>query len=259
MLNQVAIPQTIEEMLENKKRGLAMLADAFKMFDNAREEIGQIGPYAFPSLAGPKMDMEEIIRYIDQRMWRLAFDRTGLLQIMDAKAVKEFEAGLEKKDAPAFTMDNIRTTYLHVYQQREELFSRGIVNIFRRLCREYKTNAEAAFRIPEGKIIVTWWAERSYGGKGLRIRYERQEEVNDLDRVIKILDGKQHIPQSLHTAINAAWGNDQVFEDDYYQFKGYKNGNAHVKFKRPDIIEKANELIHNYYNGNSVPDARRTA
>ena len=82
--------------------------------------------------------------------------------------------------------------------------------------------------------------------------YRSEAKINDIDRVFKVLDGKSHIPRSLEMGINGALIDKKIYEDDYYRIKGFKNGNMHIEFKRQDLLDKANLMIHKYYKGRAL-------
>ncbi len=72
---------------------------------------------------------------------------------------------------------------------------------------------------------------------------------------------KKHNPRELECAINARFeqclGAAAVYEDDYYQVKGSKDGDMHIEFKRADLLEKANKIIHDCYEGAALARGRR--
>jgi len=100
-------------------------------------------------------------------------------------------------------------------------------------------------------VIRSGVIEATFSG-GLQIKYDASAEINDIDRVFKVLDEKPHNPRELEGFINAALKLGEYFEDDYYKIKAFMNGNIHIEFKRPDLLEKANRLIHEYYQGEAI-------
>lgn len=133
------------------------------------------------------------------------------------------------------------------------MFRRGIVNVFRYLSDDYKTNSNEPFRIGR-KVVMTWMVGPSFK-RGLQIRYGMpSDKMNDIDRIIKTLDGKQFKPRDLEYAINTALEKCEVFEDDYYRVKGFKNGNMHIEFKRDDLLDGLNDQIAEHY-GNALAAA----
>ena len=68
------------------------------------------------------------------------------------------------------------------------MFARGLVDMFRILAGAYKTNKDAAFKMPK-KIIIRNVV--SCGPQGLVINYHHNSRIDDIDRVFKTLDGKK--------------------------------------------------------------------
>lgn len=245
----LAIPTTLQDMCDSRDRALARVKQAEDILASASDELDKIARYAMPYGASMRDSLSQIRKEMDRRLWSAAFDKTGFMQLMDAEAKRRFEADLDK-DPPAFTMDNVRSTFASLFQDAETMYARGIVNVFLRLSKAYKTNRKEPFKVAR-KAILGYMVESNYSG-GLRVGYYAQATVNDIDRVFKTLDGKQHQPRSLETALNAALQKGEVYEDDYYRIKGFKNRNMHIEFKRDDLLQKANRIIHDYYNGEAL-------
>ncbi len=257
MTTSLMIPKTLNDYVTARGKALGLFEHAVKALGDAEQVLKGCGLYGMPYDAKPRASLTEVTREVDRRLWRRAFDLTGLLQYMDAEARNSFEKDLEKAP-PAFELENIRTTLLDVYQKGDEMFVRGLVNVFRRLSKNYRSNDP--FKVAP-KVVMEYMVGLRFSG-GLELRgYSgaASERINDIDRVFKVLDGKQHQPRALETAMNAAFKDGDVFEDDYFKARAFKNGNLHLWFKRADLLEKANKLIAGYYNGSAVPDARREA
>ena len=208
------------------------------------------------------MSLDKFRENIDRRLWRLAFDKTGFLKVMDAQALSKFQNDIESR-APEFTVDNIQATFLTLYQEKDEMFARGLVNVFRGLAGYYRTHDDQSFKVGR-KFILEWTIETPWSSSWTpRIRYEKSATINDIDRVFKILDDQPHVERSLETAMNGAWSEwedagsvgQATFEDDYYRAKAFKNGNLHLEFKRPDLVDKANLVIADYYDGRALAKA----
>jgi hypothetical protein len=69
-----------------------------------------------------------------------------------------------------------------------------------------------------------------------------------------LLDGKP-VPENRHDlAVSLDTHIDKqrssaVFEDDYVSIRYFQKGSAHITFKRPDLIEKMNDIIARHYPG----------
>ncbi|MEQ8234288.1 MAG: DUF4942 domain-containing protein [Gammaproteobacteria bacterium] len=253
MQHNIALPTTIHDFIAARDLALERYTAARHVLEDAKHGLERLAPLAWPWEAQPRLSVDGFREDLDRRMWRIAFDLTGLMQLMDATARKEFDRSLEKSP-PEFTLDNIRATFLEQAQSADLMFARGLVQFFRHRSRTHETNRRDAFSIPR-KIVAPGWFCPAWNG-GVQIGYYRQEEINDLDRVFKTLDGKQHHPRELETALrDAVKDSGDVYEDDYFRIRGFKNGNAHIEFKRADLLEKANRIIADYHQGAALADA----
>lgn len=255
VFTQLALPTTLTDLLLARDDALRLIADARRSTEAARSLLDQHGRYLMPRGAQlPECDAR-VRCELDCSMWRRAFDLTGFKQLMDAEAVAEFEKSLHPKP-PEFTEANIRSTFIDLQSRAGEMFRRGVVNVFRHLSDDYRTNAAEPFRIGR-KVVMGWMVCKSFR-RGLQINYGRPaDKLNDIDRVFRTLDGKPFQPRALESAMNSAFEQLAVFEDGYYRAKAFKNNNLHLEFKRLDLLDKVNEQIAEHYADGALPDARR--
>lgn len=245
----IAIPKTLLDYIEARDRVIVLFRDAVRSIEAAQAECKKVGTYLYPANGNIEANEERFTQELDRALWRQAFNHTGFFQLMDKEAHADFDRGLRDK-TPAFTEANVRETFLSLAQESDLMFRRGLVNVFLRLSREYRTNEREPFKVGR-KIIMSYLFSPSFRG-GLCVRYGTEATVNDIDRVFKVLDGKKHNPRELEVAINAAMAEKNVYEDEYFKVRGFKNGNGHIEFKRADLLEKANLLIHEHYKGRAL-------
>lgn len=238
---EVMIPKTIEGLIKDRDAIILELNNMNKCKQRAEELCKQTGAYIFPvhQFRGYN-GIEHLTRDVDRRMWRQTMEISGFNKYMDKVARKEFADSLEK-NPPEFNVDNVRSTLLSSYNQADMFMKRGIVQLFRSLGAQYKTND--AFKISK-KIILRNWFTVFCGS--LSVNYNQEPEMNDLDRVVRTLDGKEfkehHFSQSMRKIISS-----MEYEDEYFKIKAFKNGNAHLWLKREDITDKINDIIAEYY------------
>ncbi len=244
---RLSLPVSLNDLLEARDQAIRLHNDARRLNEQVRETLSVVGSYLMPHGGEFKDSLERALIELDQSMWRRAFDLTGFTQIMDAEAVSEFERSLYPKP-PDFTDATIRATFIDLHQKAGHMFRRGIVNVFRYLSDDYKTNAKEKFRVGR-KCIMSCMVGPSFK-RGLQIRYGSGDRLNDIDRIIKTVDGKQFKPRDFEYAMNAAFEKQEVYECDYYRAKGFNNGNLHLEFKRADLLELLNEQIAIYYGEN---------
>lgn len=254
---QIAIPTTLTDLLLAREKALKLISDARRTLAMAEELLTQYGQLLMPH-SGQIRDCDESVRReLDRRMWSRALDLTGFRQLMDTDEVKSFDQSLERTP-PEFNENNIRATLIDLQIRSDEMFRRGVFKVFRSLSDDYRTNESEPFRI--GSKVVMGGMVRSAYSRGLCINDGHKnyggDKLNDIDRVIKTLDKKLFHARSLEMAMNGVFQDRGVYEDDYYRAKAFKNGNLHLEFKRPDLLDKLNEQIADYYTYNALADGR---
>lgn len=250
----LALPTTLDDLLQARDDAFRHIADARRSLEMASKLLAQHGRHLMPYGARLPGEEAEVRGELDDKMWRRAFDLTGFKQLMDAEAVAHFEKSLSP-NPPEFTEANIRATFIDLRLRSTEMFRRGVFNVFRYLSKAYRTNASEPFRIGR-KVIMGYMVGPST--RYLSVKHGKSsDKLNDIDRVFQTLDGKKFKPRTLESAMNAAFEQGEVFENEYYRAKAFMNGNMHLEFKRLDLLDKVNEEIAAFYAEGALPDARQ--
>lgn len=198
----------------------------------------------------PVKAMKAMTRNIDRRIWRDLMNKSGMLSLMDAQARDEWHKSLEKDDIPAISEDNILSTFEQLHQSKGEVFERGVINVFKGLSWDYKTNNPCYFG---KKIIVNNLVKYDKWGYSLSWGW-RRDQLADLERMLFLLDGKT-IPDNRHDVTIRLMDfirdnpRQQVFEDDLFTIRLFQKGSGHITFKRMDLVEKMNDIIAKHYPG----------
>ena len=245
IFTDIALPTTLTDLLQARQDALRLIGDARRCTDMAKELLDRHGHYLMPNSGMFRESPDRVRAELDSSLWRRAFDLTGFKQLMDAQAVAEFERSLQPQP-PEFTEANIRSTFIDLHGTARGMFQRGVVNVFRYLSDDYKTNRNEPFRIGR-KLVMTYMTDKAFGG-GLALNYHgARDKLNDIDRVVRTLGGMTFTAGALPVAVNQSLKLDQVYECDLYRAKGFKNGNLHFEFKRDDLLDLVNEQIAEHY------------
>ncbi|AUV93738.1 MULTISPECIES: DUF4942 domain-containing protein [Klebsiella/Raoultella group] len=194
--------------------------------------------------------MKAITRNIDRRIWRELMNKSGMLSLMDAQARDEWHKSLDKDDIPAISEDNILSTFRQLHQIKEEVFERGVINVFKNLSWDYKTNNPCYFG---KKIIVNNLVKYDKWGYSLSWGW-RRDQLADLERMLFLLDGKT-IPDNRHDVTIRLMDfirdnpRQQVFEDELFTVHFFQKGSGHITFKCMDLVEKMNSIVAKHYPG----------
>jgi hypothetical protein len=191
------------------------------------------------------------MRDFDAAAWQYLMHGSGLRSLMDATAREAWDKAIDKSEHPELTATTIETTFREQHASRGDMFERGVIQCFRQLSWNYKTNLPQKF----GKRIVL----TSITGYHC---HKRSDELDDLLRVMHILDGKpepDHRSGSTYALMAKAgltYSNRQgTVETDYIRLRSFKNCNGHVTFKRLDLVDKMNSIIARHYPG-ALPEPK---
>ncbi|MFV0265339.1 MAG: DUF4942 domain-containing protein [Kluyvera sp.] len=194
--------------------------------------------------------MPVITRNIDRSIWRDLMLKSGMLTLMDAEARSQWAKNLEEGDLPAISEANILSTFEQLHHNKRDVFERGIINVFKGLSWDYKTNNPCYFG---KKIIVNNLVKHDRWGYSLNWGW-RRDQLADLERMLYLLDGKA-IPDNRHDVsirfMDFVRDNphQQVFEDDLFTIRYFQKGSGHITFKRLDLVEKMNDIVAKHFPG----------
>lgn len=191
-----------------------------------------------------------ITRNIDRNIWRDLMLKSGMMALMDAEAREQWRQNLEECDLPTISEANVLSTFEQLHLNKMDVFERGIINVFKGLSWDYKTNNPCSFG---KKIIISNLVKYDKWGYNLNWGWQR-DRLADLERMLTILEG-QSIPDSRADVIRRL--DDHIhenrhsthYEDKMFSIKYFQKGTAHIIFNRPDLVDKLNDIIARHYPG----------
>lgn len=191
-------------------------------------------------------------KHTDACVWLRLLRETGMENLMDAKARDEFFHKNLGENVIEVNEDNVSATLQGFRETAKLIFQRGLAETFSRLDKRFKSHD--AFKI--GSRIILTHAFDQYGSWNHWSR--TTAEIKDVERVLAILSGKTPNPGALVAAIDASrtsYGPRQgTASTEYLTIRTFKNGNAHLWFTDPKLVEKLNLVLADYY-GQVLPDA----
>ena len=200
--------------------------------------------------------IEQIRLNVDRHIWSYLMDESGMFSFMDNKARLEWDEQLHGKEVPRVTMENIEATFGQLHAGRSDIFERGVINVFKSLSWNFKTNSPCCFgkRIIMQGVITTWGSQRVITNWS-RPDYRSVNELQDLERCLTILDGRPE-PDHRNSAmlewashVQGASVSENEWECDLFHFRWFKKGTLHVTFKRLDLVDEMNGIIAKHYPG----------
>lgn len=193
--------------------------------------------------------MKAIARNLDRGIWRDLMKKSGILILMDAQARDQWYRNLEGDNIPAISEESIYSTFEQLHRDKDNVFERGVINVFKSLSWDYKSNHPCKFG---KKIIVNNLVSYTQWGFTLNHSY-RRDQLADLERMLFLLEGKA-IPDNrgdvttrLYEHMSANRQMTKVYEDDYFSIKYFMKGSAHLTFRKPGLMDKMNDIIAKHY------------
>ncbi|ERK06404.1 hypothetical protein L581_1454 [Serratia fonticola AU-AP2C] len=261
--NELILSTSIERIVTGRDSALMLITQIIEQLDAISRLTSEIGGgtaqdwamkagHRYDSWLTEKADkaMPAITRNIDRSIWRDLMLKSGMMALMDAQARDQWHKNLEEGELPAISEANILSTFEQLHLNKIDVFERGIINVFRGLSWDYKTNSPCRFG---KKIIINNLVKHNRWGFSLNWGW-RRDQLADLERMLFLLDGKpipdnrgdvttrlmEHIRD--HPSV-------QSYVDDFFSIRYFQKGTAHLTFKRPELIEKMNDIIAKHYPG----------
>jgi len=253
----------IEHIVTGRNAALVQIEQIIEQLDAISRLTSEIGGgtaqdwsmksgHRYDSWLTEKADkaMPAVTRNIDSSIWRDLMLKSGMIALMDAQARDQWHKNLEEGDLPAINEVNILGTFEQLHQNRMDVFERGVINVFKGLSWDYKTNSPCSFG---KKIIINNLVTHNRWGFNLNWGW-RRDQLADLERMLFLLDGKP-IPDNrsdITTRLMAHIRDNpdkDVYEDEFFRVRYFQKGTAHLTFKRLDLVERMNDIIAKHYPG----------
>lgn len=196
------------------------------------------------------------VKAFDAKAWDMLLNKSGLRTFMNAAAREKWSRAVADREVPELTRENIEATFAEMHANRGDMFEKGVVDVFRGLSWDYKTNKPRLF----GKRIVLTRVTYQMGSWDTGIDGHAADKLDDLIRVMLVLDGKKEPDHRNGTRLTLGgmkWPQSGDAElHGMLRVRGFKNRNAHVTFLRPDLVEKLNRILARHH-PNALPPAEQ--
>lgn len=248
-----------DNSLEKLMSAVSTLDEVFNETSGVRKELSGVlhgnGLYTgqdkdrdqiFGSFSNVERVKAGLRRDLDVAVWRGLMQLTNFDTLMDATAKRQFDAQLEGDDVPEVTEENVRSTFQGLFSDADTIFKRGIATAFTSLDRRFKSHN--GFKIGSRVIVTNVVYSMSRFGN------HSHDLLKDIERTFAVLDGVAPEPDFLPYHVKPC----EEYDTRFFLVRTFQNGNAHLWFKRDDLVEKVNKLLGEYY-GDVIPDAWETA
>ncbi|ECF0927321.1 DUF4942 domain-containing protein [Salmonella enterica subsp. enterica serovar Coeln] len=270
--NELIPSVAVDRVIAQRNSGVDMFMQGVKALQEAQKllaaaagcdgfsgmaQIVESGLRDSRSAKGDEAIRRSICLHADRDIWQRLMEDTGMLTLMSAAQKKQWSTDLYSDNCPEISLDNVLATFRQLNASKAETFEQGVIDVFRNLSWDYKTNHPRYL----GKRIIIDGVLDNFQGKWYSVRSYGQERINDLARPFWLLDGKT-VPDfrvsegvQLSDFIQQGGVNSvgELLTCDYFTLRVFKKGSAHITFTRPDLVDRVNDIIARHYPGALPP------
>lgn len=204
----------------------------------------------------------EYIKQLQKIVWHKVFDMFEMNKYLTSGVVRDINSWLENKSHTPFTKRNIYKMVEVIVGTREQSFNRAVVEAIDEFTKHthenrygvegWKTNSGYLLN---KKFIIDYVFETSWGGGSIQQKYSSNtRHLDDLIKVLCNLTGKNYdsitpIFKSSREYITPNYWH----ESEFFEWKGFKKGTMHLKFKDVKVWEILNRKYAEI-KGNVLPE-----
>ncbi|EAN9728913.1 DUF4942 domain-containing protein [Salmonella enterica] len=270
--NELIPSVAVDRVIAQRNSGVDMFMQGVKALQEAQKllaaaagcdgfsgmaQLVESGLRGSRSAKGDEAIRRSICLQADRNIWQRLMEDTGMLTLMSAAQKKQWRTDLYSDNCPEISLDNVLATFRQLNASKAETFEQGVIDVFRNLSWDYRTNNPRYL----GKRIIIDGVLDNYQGKLYSVRSYGQDRINDLARPFWLLDGKT-VPDfrvsegvQLSDFIQQGGVNSvgELLTCDYFTLRVFKKGSAHITFTRPDLVDRVNDIIARHYPGALPP------
>lgn len=186
---------------------------------------------------------EDAILQMKRDVWARIVDRLELRRMMSIGRWQKMQKTLEEDDLPEITVENVMAFGQNMLASIPEMLGEAIEEVFdflRPRRSEYKTNSELEIG---PKVIIEYGVETDWSAP-FRVNYNKSQHFTAMENVFQALDGKGMVNKTHSSRLEEAIKASETGrgETDYFEFKCFKKGTLHLKFKRLDLLKRFNQI-----------------
>ena len=252
----------LDRLLDDRAQALDLLTRAVDMIAEAnaltpdpdgRDGVRQLKTGLVAELRNPswygieKTDARErlvrdCMQHFDRKGWMLLLKRSQMTDLMSHQDKDAYYQQLTDTP-PELNRESVVGTFTALFGNRHETWRRGVVELFAGLSGHYKSHDP--FKVGRRLVIPN-----ALGWSGWNFYTHADDKVDDLQRVIHVLQGEEP------PATDDLWSRIITRERQRgaklwlagpVTVKWFKNQSVHIWINEPELIDRINEIIAEYY------------
>lgn len=192
-------------------------------------------------------DPGPVVTELRRDVWSTLIDRMQLRRAMSIAAWEELKKQIEKDEPPEITIENVESMVAQFRDDAPAMLKAAVDEVFNFLRppgSRFKTNTE--FEIGD-RVVLSGYVSRGYG-RVWDVNHYRSQHLIALENVFRMVAGYVQREEGgfygeLYSAIRAIPNGQPCHgETEFFEFRGFKNTNLHLRFRRMDLVAKLNAI-----------------
>lgn len=261
VVSQKPISNMVEAYNKTIESGMTVLKTYFQNYDKIGSFINILSNDAsrhymsktdINSVLNSKLN--EFVESVRKDYWRRILDIKEVKNRMTESKLKMFYRQIDTQCSYDFTESNIRQFIQNLIDSYQSILTDAVNDIFDLMSAQHsyynetsknihyyngwKTNK--AYYVNKKVIIPIWGLFDSYS-QSLKLDYEAELKLNDIDKVMNYFDGLKEyrsIAKSLKVALSL--GETRNIKSEYFIISIFKKGTIHLTFRNEDIRRRFN-------------------
>lgn len=197
----------------------------------------------------PQRAQDAIRKTIDGKIWDRLMNETGMYTLMSTRQRDEWDRQLSGENIPEITLDTVLATFNQLHASKNDTFEQGVIGLFKSLSWDYKSNNPCRF----GKKIIVSRLMDSYSSGRIHFSTLGRSKLDDLTKVFYLLEGRNVPDYRVSEGAKFAEYFERerfsgaVYDAEYFSMRYYMKGTAHITFKRPELVDRINDIVARHY------------
>jgi methylase of polypeptide subunit release factors len=262
--NEVSTGKNVRELVAEYNEILNIctqtIIDYFKNYEKVKKYIhinSDNDKYYTPGTMTEEMQKQvnNTIESVRKDFWSRTLELKEVQERMTKKRKEQFRIIIEQRKDMDFTENNIRNFVINLINDYESMLTDAVLEVFDKFTikhswhdknqmeknihyfngwktnKAFKCNKKVVIPLTYGSPII------EYG----KVRWEKQDELRDIDIVMNYFDGKKEYKSIIDTINeNISEGKTSGIKSTYFTITYYKKGTIHLTFNDDDILRRFN-------------------
>ena len=257
--NEIVTRKNVREIVREWLRIKQEVLLAIDKLNQCEQEFSRYFPHGFGLENAIRYNhgclnkTERLLKYLESSVWGQLFASFGIWQFLSVEKSKQLYQMLERHNCDELgplDEENVMQLLQGMLNQLTEFAEEAVVEVYNSIRPDRsKLKTNSPYVIGKSVILERWCESRNNRYMsiwGPRVAFHFRPDMQAIDRIFHLLDGNGYVSKTysgeLVEAIDKSTKEEPFGETKYFKFRVSMNGNLRLTFKRPELVQKLNEI-----------------